>query len=97
MYSGWYLCNLEQKPSWLLDDLLLKLSWKYNQNGEQGSQMFGNWTLGNQMLVREINAKQACTLAFTVSDKVHIVIIIATDLSGVAFLIDINLWYNEHP
>ena len=32
-----------------------------------------------------------CTLAFVVYDKVHIVITITSDASGVTILIDINL------
>ena len=34
-------------------------------------------------LVRELIAEQACVLAFTVYDKVHIVTIITSDVSGV--------------
>ena len=33
------------------------------------------------MSVRKLNAKQGCKLAFIVSDKVHIVIIIASDVT----------------
>ena len=40
---------------------------------------------------RELNAKQVCTLAFIASDKVHIVTIITSDISGDIILIDINL------
>ena len=42
-------------------------------------------------LVRELNAKQACTLTFTVHDKLCIVTIITSDVSGVTILININL------
>ena len=41
--------------------------------------------------VRELNTKQACILAFIVYYNVHIVIIIATDVSGVTILIDMDL------
>ena len=35
-------------------------------------------------------------LASMASNKVHIVTIIASDMSGIIILIDINLWNNEH-
>ena len=66
---------LEQKLARLLNNLLLRLS----RNVEL-----------NQRRVK-LNAQQACTLAVIVSDKVCIVTIIASDLSGVIILIDIIL------
>ena len=41
--------------------------------------------------MRELNAKQGYMIAYTVSDKVHIVTITASDISSVIILIDINL------
>ena len=41
--------------------------------------------------VREVNTKQACALAFTVSNSVCIVTIIASDISSVIILINVNL------
>ena len=38
------------------------------------------------MLERELNVKQVCMLAFIVSDKVHIVKIIASDISSVILI-----------
>ena len=52
--------------------------------------------LGSKLSHQELNAKQACTFAFIVSDKVHFVTMTASDLSGVIILIDVNLLYNEH-
>ena len=43
-------------------------------------------------MVRELNAKQACMLAFIVSDKVQIVTINVSDVSSVTILMDINLF-----
>ena len=40
---------------------------------------------------RELNAKQACMLAFMTFDKVSLVTIITSDISSVIILIDINL------
>ena len=45
---------------------------------------------GTELSHQELNANQACALAFVVSDKVHVVTIIPSDLSSV-ILIDINL------
>ena len=39
----------------------------------------------------ELNVKQACMAAFVVFDKVHIVTIITSDISGVIILMDITL------
>ena len=47
--------------------------------------------LGTELNHQELNAKQACILAFVVSDKVCIVTIIAFDLSDVIILVNINL------
>ena len=46
---------------------------------------------GFELSHQESNAKQMCMFAFIVSDKVHIVIIIASDVSSVIILIDINI------
>ena len=43
-----------------------------------------------ELNVMELNAKQACTLVFIVFDKVCIVTIIASDISSVIILININ-------
>ena len=40
--------------------------------------------------MRKLNAKQGCVLAFIVYDKVCIVTIIASDVSGVTIIININ-------
>ena len=45
--------------------------------------------------MRELNAKQVCTLAFIVYNKVGIVTIIASYVSGVTILININLWIQK--
>ena len=45
----------------------------------------------------ESNVKQVCTHAFIVSDKVHIVTIITSHLSGVNILIGIDLWFMSIP
>ena len=39
--------------------------------------------------MRKLNTKKACVLVFMVYDKVHIVTVIASDVSGVTILIDI--------
>ena len=46
---------------------------------------------GTDLSHQELNAKQACPLAFIVSNKVHIVTMIASDLNCVIILININL------
>ena len=46
--------------------------------------------LGTELSHQELNVKQVCAFAFIVSNKVQIVTIIASDLSGVIILIDIK-------
>ena len=41
--------------------------------------------------MRELNAKQECTLVFIVSNNAYIVTIIASDVSGVTILINIHI------
>ena len=47
--------------------------------------------MGTELSNEELNAKQACMFAFVVSNKVHIVTIITSDVSSVIILIDISL------
>ena len=42
--------------------------------------------------MRELNTKQVCVLAFIVSDKVYIITIITSDISGIIIVININLF-----
>ena len=75
--------NLEHKAIFTFDNLLLKLSQKFEL-------LWESWTWDNCTPVRELNAKQASMLAFIVYDKVCIVTRIASDVSGVTILININ-------
>ena len=43
----------------------------------------------------EFNTKQTCTLSFVVYNKVCIVTVINSDVSGVIIPIDINLWIQQ--
>ena len=63
----------------------LNLAEMYNQNVEQIE--FD----ARELNMRELNGKQACKLAFIVSNKVHIVTIITSDISDVIILININV------
>ena len=84
-----FLYNLEQKLTCLVNNLLSELS--KNVLPKMCMRELNAKQLGTKLSHQESNVKQACVLAFIVSDNVCIVTVITSDLSAVIILIDINL------